>query len=273
MTISTHGKRWITSLLLLPVLGCTVYFGGWWLFALVLIVSCVGQYEFLALFRPQRPLLPALLHLCLGTALLLASMQSGPPAAAIVFITAFWIAALLFLFHFSGNTASADFTGALLLLGGLAYLPGSLQFAFHLAPLEILYLLAAVFASDTGAYYAGSTMGGPKVWPSVSPKKTWAGSFGGMLACLLVSLPFALLWEGKPWGGLSLPLWLLLAALLNVATQFGDFFESALKRKQQVKDSGTFLPGHGGVLDRIDGLLLALPVYMACRTLYQLANS
>lgn len=273
MTLSAHGKRWITSLLLLPVLGCAVYFGGWWLFALVLLVSCVGQYEFLALFRPQKPVLPALLHLCLGAALLLASMQGGPLASAGVFLAAFWIAALGFLLRFSRNAESADFTGALLLLAGLAYLPGSLQFAFHIAPLEILYLLAAVFASDTGAYYAGSSLGGPKVWPAVSPKKTWAGSCGGMLACLLVSLPFALLWQGAPWGDPSVLLWMLLAATLNLATQFGDFFESALKRTRQVKDSGAFLPGHGGVLDRIDGLLLALPVYMACRTLYLLQNS
>ncbi len=273
MTLSSHGKRWITSLLLLPLLGCAVYFGGWWLFTLVAVISCAGQLEFLCLFRSRPSVFNAALHLGLGIALLLLSFGLGPMVATGMLFAAFWIANMGFLFSFSRNPETGDFTGNLLLLAGLVYLPGTLQCALLLSPLEILFVLATVFASDTGAYYAGHTIGGPKIWPSVSPKKTWAGSGGGLALCVTVTLPFAFFWQGAPWQELSLPLWILLAALLNISGQLGDFFESALKRKQQVKDSGTLLPGHGGVLDRIDGLLFALPVYMACRTLYLLANA
>ena len=107
-------------------------------------------------------------------------------------------------------------------------------------------------------------MGGPKVWPRVSPKKTWAGSVGGMVACVGLCLLMGAVdeyWlsgagQGRPWW-----MWMVLGVVLNASAQFGDFFESALKRRQDVKDSGRLLPGHGGVLDRIDSLLLAVPAY------------
>ncbi|AHE54556.1 phosphatidate cytidylyltransferase [Sphingomonas sanxanigenens] len=110
------------------------------------------------------------------------------------------------------------------------------------------WTLALVWATDIGAYFAGRLIGGPKIAPSVSPNKTWAGLAGGMVAALVTGLLFHVL------GGLTIGLALASAPLAAVA-QAGDFFESALKRNAGVKDSGTILPGHGGVLDRLDGLV------------------
>lgn len=110
------------------------------------------------------------------------------------------------------------------------------------------WTLALVWATDIGAYFAGRLIGGPKIAPSVSPNKTWAGLAGGVLAALLTGLAFHV------WGGLPIGLAIASAPLAAVA-QAGDFFESALKRNAGVKDSGTILPGHGGVLDRLDGLV------------------
>lgn len=122
-----------------------------------------------------------------------------------------------------------------------------------------VFLLAAVFANDTLAYVFGVLLGRHKVMPSVSPKKTWEGSVGGILGSLAAGLIswFFLFSESS-----LLPL-LILAAVSGFMGQFGDFFESLLKRVAEVKDSGKIMPGHGGVLDRIDGVLFASPVVLS----------
>ncbi len=111
-----------------------------------------------------------------------------------------------------------------------------------------LWTLVVVWATDIGAYFAGRAIGGPKLAPSISPNKTWAGLFGGMAAALAIG-------AGVAWSaGLPAAL-LVLGAPLAVAAQGGDLFESWLKRISGVKDSGRLLPGHGGVLDRLDGVV------------------
>ncbi len=114
----------------------------------------------------------------------------------------------------------------------------------------LAWILALVIAVDTGAYFAGRTIGGPKLAPRISPKKTWAGLAGGVVSASLVGWVTALL--------LELPQWLTLVAisgLLAFVEQAGDLAESAFKRRFGVKDSSRLIPGHGGVLDRVDGLL------------------
>ena len=118
------------------------------------------------------------------------------------------------------------------------------------------WALALVWATDIGAYFAGRAIGGPKLWPSVSPNKTWAGLIGGVLAASLLAAVLH--------AAAGLPLRLTLATpLLAVLAQGGDLYESALKRRAGVKDSGTLLPGHGGVMDRLDGLVPVAPVAAA----------
>ena len=116
------------------------------------------------------------------------------------------------------------------------------------------FLLLSVWANDTGAFVVGRAIGGPRLAPSISPAKTWAGFWGGIVLA------------GAALGGVSLALGAhspliaaALAALLGVMSNIGDLFESAVKRRYKVKDSGGIIPGHGGVLDRIDGLLAAAP--------------
>ncbi|MEX0839493.1 MAG: phosphatidate cytidylyltransferase, partial [Parvibaculum sp.] len=103
---------------------------------------------------------------------------------------------------------------------------------------------------DIGAYFAGRFIGGPKLAPRISPKKTWAGLIGGMMGAAMVGMGTSL------WIGLGSPVLLALIGVgMTVIEQAGDFFESALKRRAGVKDSGTLIPGHGGILDRVDGLV------------------
>lgn len=107
----------------------------------------------------------------------------------------------------------------------------------------ILWLVALVIATDTAGYFAGKTIGGPKFWARISPKKTWAGTIAGWIAAALVGLLF---------GGVGL---MVISALVAFASQMGDAAESALKRHTGIKDSSNLIPGHGGVFDRFDAMM------------------
>jgi len=116
----------------------------------------------------------------------------------------------------------------------------------------LMFVLIIVWVTDSGGYFAGRGIGGPKLWPSVSPKKTWAGAVGGFAASLAVACGFAAFDLGR-----TVPL-LISAAILSVASQLGDLFESAVKRRFGVKDSSHIIPGHGGLMDRLDGFVAAV---------------
>ncbi len=120
---------------------------------------------------------------------------------------------------------------------------------------NVLFLLLLVWATDIGAYIAGRAIGGPKLAPAISPGKTWSGAAGGLLAALVVATLESAVEGMRPgWSGL------LVATVLSVASQCGDLAESAAKRYFGVKDSGSSIPGHGGLFDRLDGVLAAAPL-------------
>jgi phosphatidate cytidylyltransferase len=136
--------------------------------------------------------------------------------------------------------AAAEFASALVRLDG--------TYGF----IALIFVMLIVWVTDIGGYFAGRGIGGPKLWSRVSPKKTWAGAVGGFVASLAVAAGFAAFDFGK-----MAPL-LLLGALLSVVSQLGDLFESAVKRRFGVKDSSQIIPGHGGLLDRLDGFVAAI---------------
>lgn len=121
----------------------------------------------------------------------------------------------------------------------------------------VLWLFAVVWATEIGAYACGRLIGGPRLTPRISPKKTWAGAVGGILAAVLVSAAAAEVAAAEPKG------LLLFAVLVSGAAQGGDLLESAVKRHFGVKDMSRVIPGHGGVFDRVDGVLIAAPVTAA----------
>jgi phosphatidate cytidylyltransferase len=158
--------------------------------------------------------------------------------------------------------------GALWRVVGLAYISlpcasliwlrgVSLPDAPQAGSVMLMYVLCIVWATDIGAYFTGRTVGGPKLAPTISPGKTWAGLGGGIAAAAVVGgigyifspFPTKIYWA------------ILLGALLAVVAQAGDLFESWLKRRAGVKDSGTLIPGHGGLLDRADGMIFTLPLF------------
>ncbi len=120
---------------------------------------------------------------------------------------------------------------------------------------DVLFMVFVVWASDIGAYAFGRALGGPKLAPAVSPGKTWSGAVGGLVAAVVVGEAAAAILSPSSFGRAA-----LIAGLLGIASQAGDLLESGIKRRFDVKDSGRLIPGHGGLLDRLDGLLAAAPV-------------
>ncbi len=237
--------------------------GGLWFTAFVVLVMVVALGELYATFRTggHKPL--ALFGL-LGVIFMgFGAHQVGVPAIAV------WAAvatAVTVLFVSLAPRRNPLIDASVTVLG-LAWV-GLLAFAIVIArgpsPLEhILFIVLTAALNDIGAFFVGRSFGKHLMAPRLSPKKTWEGFFGGLIASamaatVMVSFP--------AWEPIGLANGLLLAAIIGLASPLGDLIESLVKRSLGVKDMGSVLPGHGGMLDRIDGLLIALPaVYFAFR--------
>lgn len=139
---------------------------------------------------------------------------------------------------------------------GLPYMGGFCWAMLQLQRVELFYLFVVVWVTDIGAYISGRMIGGAKLWPAVSPNKTWAGLVGGMLLAGVGGYLYAVLIPFHAWQEAAIA-GLLFAVIFGGVSQMGDLFESWVKRWCRVKDSGVLIPGHGGILDRIDGLIFA----------------
>jgi phosphatidate cytidylyltransferase len=238
--------RVIVALVLAPVAIAAVYVGGWFWTALVTLVS-IGLYvEWLTVVGEARRtsvvaagvIMLAIAGLCLALdhtdASLVVLALGFAAVAALTPERRVWAATGF------GYATAAELASVLV----------------RRDPVEgwtaLLLVLLVVWVTDIGGYFAGRGIGGPKLWPRVSPNKTWAGAIGGFAASLVVAAGFAVAGLGR-----TGPL-LLLGSALSVASQLGDLFESAVKRRFGVKDSSHIIPGHGGLLDRLDGFVAAI---------------
>ncbi|MGV0819895.1 phosphatidate cytidylyltransferase [Martelella sp. AMO21009] len=179
--------------------------------------------------------------------------------AILVFLELFGLALALACFGaaafwFLGRRAAMPFwfAGAVIYAAGSMIALAALRNGGDAGLFAILFLFAVVWSTDIMAYFVGRALGGPKLAPSISPGKTWSGAIGG--AVFAVAAVFVLCWGygGSPSIAIG-----LLALFLSVCSQVGDLFESALKRRCRAKDSSHLIPGHGGVMDRVDGLVAA----------------
>lgn len=153
------------------------------------------------------------------------------------------------------------------LIAGVPYVMGSFTCCFvifeSLGFFWAMIFLAMVWSSDSGAYFVGKAIGGPKMAETVSPNKTWAGFAGALLSPALIGIVAVFLYRGlNEFSLIALGTMGMTGVFIGIAGQAGDLVVSAFKRKAGVKDTGTLIPGHGGLLDRIDSMLLAAPVYL-----------
>lgn len=260
---SKHFPRIITGAVLVSVLGTALYLCGPYLFGLLLLFTLVGLWEFYAMFWPFKANIGGrILGLALG-GLLITAAWMRPEMVVMTLALSTLILACMFLFCWSHDD-KYRFTRVAVLAGGLLYVPMLIMPALNFSIHEQLLLICTAAGSDTVAYFFGMRFGKHKIWPKVSPKKSVEGSAAGLAASVVVAVCFGLAF-GVPATGISD--YALLGLVLGVMAQLGDFFESALKRSRSVKDSGNVLPGHGGVLDRVDSLLFVIPTYECARAL------
>ena len=237
----------------LPVVLGLVYLGGWWLFGLAAVVGVLALHE---LFRLTRGFRPVALAGFAGTLLTLWGAEAGGPRWMVAGLVATVVLAFV-LRGLASARVSLTVSVGVTTLGtawvglGLGYIILVRELPEH-GRLAAFAVLLAVFAGDTGAYLFGKLFGRHRMAPVVSPGKTWEGFFAGTAVCVFVT--WVSLYEtGFLEGWRSI----VLGGAIALSSVIGDLFESAIKRDVGAKDSGGLLAGHGGVLDRIDALLLA----------------
>jgi phosphatidate cytidylyltransferase len=238
--------RVIVAMVLAPAAIAIAYAGGW-LWTVLVTLAAIGLYvEWLTIIGAARE------------RRVVASGVVALAVAGVCLATGRIDASLVVLALGLGGAAMLSPAQPIWTAGGFFYAAAA-QVASVLVRLDQAYgfvalilILLVVWVTDIGGYFAGRGIGGPKLWPRVSPRKTWAGAIGGFAASLVVAAGFAALGLGK-----TVPL-LLVGAALSIVSQLGDLFESAVKRRFGVKDSSHIIPGHGGLLDRLDGFVAAV---------------
>lgn len=235
------------AVLALGAIGLT-YWGLLPFAVLVMAVALILCWEWASVVRGRWQDPTFLVHvLAVAAAVVLGALNMAGLALVVLAIGALAIVGLEF-----GNRSRLSAAGVLyagLPAVGLLWFRGDDPHGFA----AVMFLFLAIWSTDIGAYIAGRAIGGPKLWPAVSPKKTWSGLIGGVLSGGLAGMLCAIYLADAPAGTTALT-----AILLALISQGGDMAESALKRRFDIKDSSALIPGHGGFMDRVDGLIAAV---------------
>jgi phosphatidate cytidylyltransferase len=271
-------KRIITAAVLIPLVLLLVLKAPFWFLTVVAaVVASAAAWEFMALADAGGGKMPRVLVLISIVALFASAFRNadliGPALGALGLLLL-----LVCVFRSPLDRVLRDASASLFCLVYIGFTLATLPLigAQEGGPSLLLLLLLVVWSGDIAALYVGKSLGRRKLAPKLSPNKTWEGTAASAGGSLLITL--GLIELAKYLGGRGIDLlaypgsvwhWLFLALVLNIAAQLGDLAESALKRGAGVKDSGTLVPGHGGILDRIDALLLAAPVLWYAQLLKQ----
>jgi phosphatidate cytidylyltransferase len=263
-------KRILTAIVLIALVFGLIFWSNPQ--ALILfsgIVACLAAYEYAALTKaggapvPTWWMIPAVIIFFVVTDY--RPMEAPLPVLSFLGLSLLAISAFRGQLERALPTAASGFFALIYIAYPLSLLPLFAQKENGVALL--IFLMLAVWTGDIAALYIGKAFGRHKLAPSLSPNKTWEGAFASiagsvLITAILITVSNVLTSRGNTILHISEPIWqtLLLAALVNIAAQVGDLLESAIKRGVGVKDSGAMLPGHGGILDRIDALLTAAPV-------------
>jgi phosphatidate cytidylyltransferase len=251
-------KRIITALILIPLFMAMVWFGNPWFTIGVAIISILAGWEFYRIARSLN-VRPATYLGLFAILLLIICLYCPLDSIRLIILAAATIASMIWaIFKKDKDKAFSDLIWT---LSGILYIGLLLSYWPDIMALDngkwwVFWLIISVVACDVAAYFVGRTWGKHLMAPAISPKKTWEGAAGGLIASIIISILLGLLF------GLTVPIWelMLLGILIGVIAQCGDLVESLLKRHAGVKDSGNLLPGHGGMLDRIDSYMLLAPI-------------
>ena len=250
-------SRVLVAAILLPLVIGLVYLGGWWLVGLALVGGLLALHELYVMARELRPLV---LGGYIGFVLTLLGLQLGGLEWMFGGLLATFVFAFV-VYGLGGVRQSATTSFGVTLLG-VAWVGAGIgclllirdipEFGFW----AVMAVLFTVFAADTGAFFVGRTFGRHAMAPAISPKKSWEGFVGGVVAA--VGMAFVILYKDRD-DFMTISESLILGLVIALAAVLGDLFESSVKRDLEIKDSGRVLGGHGGMLDRLDSLLWAGP--------------
>jgi phosphatidate cytidylyltransferase len=272
--MSNLAQRILFAVVAIPVAIGIVWLGGWPLAATLAVLGALGASEVYGLARRQgiEPLALAGIAAAVGIPLVAHAARVQPTSAGTGWaLGVLWLLAVPALAMRRGPTARPLAVTAVTVFGAL-YASGTLTFLLLLRhsgsgpagalprTALVLFPLVITWLCDTAAMAAGSTIGGARLAPVLSPKKTWAGAIGGATAALVTAVVLGVLVLGPLGWQLPLPLLVAAGLAVGVIGQLGDVVESLFKREAGVKDSSTLIPGHGGVLDRLDSLYYVIPV-------------
>ena len=254
---SDLAARVASALALVIVGGVEIWLGGIWFSVLVAIICGAMIWELARMLAPEQTAIPVQLGLLAGGALLVSGLL--PP----MFLLPVALAPAIVGTTMMTQRKSVFFGFAIwIILSGLAFI----WLREGQGMLLLLWVICVVVATDVAGYFAGKTIGGPKFWPAVSPKKTWSGTAAGWVAAALVGLLF-MGWLNAGFG------LVVVSALASFASQAGDIMESALKRRVGVKDSSNLIPGHGGFMDRFDGMMGAAVLVLVLSLFYSVGGN
>ena len=270
-------QRTLTATVGIPVLVAVVWFGAPWLPVLVAVVAILGVREFYGLRPKGIPPLPVALGVIWAIALVVGAQSSSGLNSfliiSFIILAVGAIASLLWVIAY--YTSARPVTASLFLLGGPVYAGFLLAHALALREIGdsseigrdwLLFTLLIVFTTDTGAFLVGRAFGSRPLAPVISPNKTWEGTAGGLLFALVFAVVAGYALD------LATPRWqqIVIGACVGIISQMGDLFESKLKRLSNIKDTSSIIPGHGGVLDRLDSVVVSIPlVYYLLATVFK----
>jgi phosphatidate cytidylyltransferase len=239
------GARVFSALVIAGIGLFDIIVGGWVLQVTAGALAAIMLWELTRMLVPQSRKIPLTASVLSGAVLALAPIQEPYTIYVLLALCSTGIALTSF-----PHLKTGGFYAACILFGCLSLVVTREYFGFG----WVLWLILIVIATDVAGYFVGKTLGGAKFWPSLSPKKTWSGIAGGWVAAACVGAGLSL--------GSGATLWVVtLSVFLSFASQLGDIMESAIKRRSGVKDSSNLIPGHGGFLDRFDGLIAAALVF------------
>lgn len=241
--------RIVSALVMAPLAIAAAWYGSWPFILFWGVASLAVFWEWTLLVAPgERRVLIGSGGVALVISVVFILIELPDRAAIMIVMGAFAAAA------FAPSDRRAWAAGGVVYAGIIGLAPVLLrdEAGFGLGFVAIIMLFAVVWSTDIVAYFVGRAVGGPKLWPQVSPKKTWSGAIGGTAGAVGAALAVAHV--------AGLPSWYWIAAIafvMSVVSQLGDLFESAIKRRFGAKDSGALIPGHGGLMDRLDGFVVA----------------
>lgn len=263
-------QRIKTAVILIIIVGVALFASDTpWLFVPLLAVEVtIAAHEWTKLMPAQRKPM----HFVLLVLLLTMISLLFPKMWLIWWLMSvvIWLMALAWVWQYPTRT---QWYGRRLMTMGVIILTAAITAMFYLwqqSPWWLMYVFILVWCADSGAYFVGRKFGKTKMAPNVSPNKTMQGLYGGLTVGMGVALFISMYW--LKYTGSVLLVFMLLSAMTIMASVLGDLFESMLKRRAGIKDSGTVLPGHGGVLDRIDSLLSATPIFALGYLLLQMLS-